>query len=109
MAKLTDDADYDAGETSDAGNHDNYYGRRLRTRYILPSRPDNKTKLRKRGQPTYIYRNETTTTPEATTAWSSYLQSLYSPVSVIVGDVGDAQTRAKLRTTLEVSLSEIQC
>ncbi|VEL12081.1 unnamed protein product [Protopolystoma xenopodis] len=40
MAKLTDDADYDAGETfdnalsllSDAGNPDNYYGRRLRTR-----------------------------------------------------------------------------
>ncbi|VEL36278.1 unnamed protein product [Protopolystoma xenopodis] len=37
MAKLTDDAEYDAGETSenvpsplsDAGNHDNYYGRRL--------------------------------------------------------------------------------
>ncbi|VEL30907.1 unnamed protein product [Protopolystoma xenopodis] len=42
MAKLTDDADYDAGETfgnvssplSDAGNHDNYYGRRLRTRCV---------------------------------------------------------------------------
>ncbi|VEL15629.1 unnamed protein product [Protopolystoma xenopodis] len=40
MAELTDDADYDAGETfenvpsalSDAGNQDNYYGRRLRTR-----------------------------------------------------------------------------
>ncbi|VEL37884.1 unnamed protein product, partial [Protopolystoma xenopodis] len=39
MAKLTDDADYDAGETfenvpnpmSDAGNYDNHYGRRLRT------------------------------------------------------------------------------
>ncbi|VEL33144.1 unnamed protein product [Protopolystoma xenopodis] len=39
MAKLTNDADYDAGETfknvpsplSDAGNHDNYYDRRLRT------------------------------------------------------------------------------
>ncbi|VEL19320.1 unnamed protein product, partial [Protopolystoma xenopodis] len=41
MAKLTDDADYYAGETfekvpsplSDAGNHDHYYGRRLRTRH----------------------------------------------------------------------------
>ncbi|VEL22339.1 unnamed protein product [Protopolystoma xenopodis] len=40
MAKLTDDVDYNAGETfenvpsplSDAGNHDNYYGRRIRTR-----------------------------------------------------------------------------
>ncbi|VEL37775.1 unnamed protein product [Protopolystoma xenopodis] len=40
MASLTDDADYDGGETfenvpitlSDVGNHDNYYGRRLRTR-----------------------------------------------------------------------------
>ncbi|VEL24170.1 unnamed protein product, partial [Protopolystoma xenopodis] len=39
MAKLTDYADYDAGQTfenvpsplSDAWNHDNYYGRRLRT------------------------------------------------------------------------------
>ncbi|VEL18475.1 unnamed protein product [Protopolystoma xenopodis] len=41
MARLTD-ADYEAGETSenvssplsDAGNTDNYYGRRLRTRLI---------------------------------------------------------------------------
>ncbi|VEL34314.1 unnamed protein product [Protopolystoma xenopodis] len=55
-----DDADYDAGETfenlpsplSDAGNQDNYYDGRLRTRYVLLSRPDNKTKLRQRGQPT---------------------------------------------------------
>ncbi|VEL36800.1 unnamed protein product [Protopolystoma xenopodis] len=45
MAKLTDDADYDAGETfenvsspqSDARNQDNYYGRRLRTRCVLHS------------------------------------------------------------------------
>ncbi|VEL33335.1 unnamed protein product [Protopolystoma xenopodis] len=57
MAKLTDDANYDAGETfenvpsslSVAGNHDNYYGRRLRARCLLPSRPDNKTKLRPQG------------------------------------------------------------
>ncbi|VEL40802.1 unnamed protein product [Protopolystoma xenopodis] len=42
MAKLADDADYDAGETSanvpsllsDAGNHDNYYDRRLWTSLI---------------------------------------------------------------------------
>ncbi|VEL38890.1 unnamed protein product [Protopolystoma xenopodis] len=33
---------------SDAGNHDNYYDRRLRTRGVLLSRPDNKTKLRQR-------------------------------------------------------------
>ncbi|VEL40976.1 unnamed protein product [Protopolystoma xenopodis] len=54
MAALTDDADYDAGDTfenvpsplSDAGYHDNYYGRRLRTRCVLHSRPDDKTKLR---------------------------------------------------------------
>ncbi|VEL29708.1 unnamed protein product [Protopolystoma xenopodis] len=54
MAKLTDDADYDAGEEfdnvpsplSDAGNHDNYYGRRLWTRCVLLSPLDNKTKLR---------------------------------------------------------------
>ncbi|VEL19006.1 unnamed protein product [Protopolystoma xenopodis] len=54
MAELTDDADYDAGETFRnvsspllaGGNHDNYYGRRLRTRCILHSRHDNKTKRR---------------------------------------------------------------
>ncbi|VEL15274.1 unnamed protein product [Protopolystoma xenopodis] len=77
MAKLTDDADYDAGETfenvsiplSDAGNHDNYYGRRLRTRCLLHSLHDNKTKLRQRGQPTSINRKETATTPEVTFAF----------------------------------------
>ncbi|VEL29405.1 unnamed protein product [Protopolystoma xenopodis] len=45
MAKLTDDAKYDAGETfenvsspmSDPGNQDNYYGRRIRTRCVLLS------------------------------------------------------------------------
>ncbi|VEL07382.1 unnamed protein product [Protopolystoma xenopodis] len=53
MAALTDDADYDAGETSEnvpsplsgAGNHDNYYGKRFWTICVLPSRPDNKTNL----------------------------------------------------------------
>ncbi|VEL43310.1 unnamed protein product [Protopolystoma xenopodis] len=57
MTALTDNAYYDAGETfdnvpsplSDAGSHDNYYGRRLRTRCVLVTRPDNKTKLRQRG------------------------------------------------------------
>ncbi|VEL12951.1 unnamed protein product [Protopolystoma xenopodis] len=39
---------------SDAGDHDNYYGRRLRTRCVLPSRLDNKTKLRQGGQPTFL-------------------------------------------------------
>ncbi|VEL18426.1 unnamed protein product [Protopolystoma xenopodis] len=60
MSKLTDDADYDAGETfenvpsplSGAGNHDNYYGRRLRTGCVLLSQLDNKSKSRQRGQPT---------------------------------------------------------
>ncbi|VEL23450.1 unnamed protein product [Protopolystoma xenopodis] len=82
MAALTADADYDAGETfenvpsplSAAGNHDNYYGRRLRIRCVLLSPPDNKTKLRQRGQPTSINRKETVTIPKATTSWSSYLQ-----------------------------------
>ncbi|VEL37356.1 unnamed protein product [Protopolystoma xenopodis] len=82
MAKLTDDADYDAGETfenvpsrlSDAGNRDSYYGRRRRTRCVLLSHPDNKTKLRQRGQPTSINRKETATITEATTSWSSSLQ-----------------------------------
>ncbi|VEL10797.1 unnamed protein product, partial [Protopolystoma xenopodis] len=82
MAKLTDDVDYDAGETfekvssplSDVGNHDNYYGRRLRTRCVLHGLPENKIKLRQRGQPTSINPKETATTPEATTSWSSYIQ-----------------------------------
>ncbi|VEL17042.1 unnamed protein product [Protopolystoma xenopodis] len=53
MASLTDVADFDAGESSenvpsplsDVGNHDNDYGKRLRTRCIIHSPPDNKTKL----------------------------------------------------------------
>ncbi|VEL21918.1 unnamed protein product [Protopolystoma xenopodis] len=81
MAALTDDADYDAGEElenvpsllSVAGTHDNYYGRRLRTRCVLISRPDNKNKLRQRGQSTSRNGKETATIPEATTSWSSYL------------------------------------
>ncbi|VEL07909.1 unnamed protein product [Protopolystoma xenopodis] len=48
-SKLTDDANYNAGETcvnvpsplSGAGNHDNYYCRRLWTRYVLLSRLGN--------------------------------------------------------------------
>ncbi|VEL36439.1 unnamed protein product [Protopolystoma xenopodis] len=60
MAALTDDVDHEAGETfenvpsppSDAVNHDNYYGGRLQVRCVLLRRPDNKTKLRQRGQPT---------------------------------------------------------
>ncbi|VEL39754.1 unnamed protein product [Protopolystoma xenopodis] len=59
MERLTDAADYDAGETSekvpsplsDAGEHDNYYDGRIRTSCVLPSRSDNKTKLQQRGQP----------------------------------------------------------
>ncbi|VEL37235.1 unnamed protein product [Protopolystoma xenopodis] len=59
MAKLTDDADYDASEKfenvssllSDAGNHDNYY-------CVLHGLPENKTKLRQRGQPTSINGNQ---------------------------------------------------
>ncbi|VEL13518.1 unnamed protein product, partial [Protopolystoma xenopodis] len=78
MAKLTDDA----GETfenvpsplSDAGNHDNYYCRGLRTRYVLLSHPDNKTKLRQRGQSTSINRKETATIQGAIPLWSSYLR-----------------------------------
>ncbi|VEL12978.1 unnamed protein product [Protopolystoma xenopodis] len=58
MAKLTDDADatFDnvPSRLSGAGTHDNYYGRRLRTRCVLLSRPDNKNKLRQRGLPSSI-------------------------------------------------------
>ncbi|VEL12866.1 unnamed protein product [Protopolystoma xenopodis] len=47
MAKLTDDADHEARETfvnvpsplSDAGNHDNYHGGRLRTTSSQPPQP----------------------------------------------------------------------
>ncbi|VEL18105.1 unnamed protein product [Protopolystoma xenopodis] len=67
MAKLTDDADYDAG------NHVNYYGQRLRTRCVLLNPSDNKTELRERSQLTSINRKKTATIPEITTSWSSYL------------------------------------
>ncbi|VEL36765.1 unnamed protein product [Protopolystoma xenopodis] len=45
----TDDADYDAGETFDnVPSHDDYNGRRLRTRSVPHSRPDNEiNRLRK--------------------------------------------------------------
>ncbi|VEL31995.1 unnamed protein product, partial [Protopolystoma xenopodis] len=60
MAKLTDDADYDAGETSgnvarpryDFGNDHAYNG--LRTRCVPLSLPTNMTKLRKHDQTTSI-------------------------------------------------------
>ncbi|VEL40915.1 unnamed protein product [Protopolystoma xenopodis] len=69
MAKLNDDHDYDVGTTfenvpsslSGAKNHDSYYGRRLRSRCVLLSRPDIKTKLRQRGQLISINRKETAT------------------------------------------------
>ncbi|VEL20263.1 unnamed protein product [Protopolystoma xenopodis] len=62
---------------SDAGNEDNYYVRRLWTMYVLLSRPDNKTELRKRGQRTSINRKETATISEATASSSSDLQLNY--------------------------------
>ncbi|VEL33823.1 unnamed protein product [Protopolystoma xenopodis] len=62
LAKLTDDADYDAGETSgnvprlqsDFGNDNAYNG--LWTRCVPLSLPTNMTKLRKQGQITSIQR-----------------------------------------------------
>ncbi|VEL40882.1 unnamed protein product [Protopolystoma xenopodis] len=78
MAKRTDDAGVTfenvPSRLSAAGRHDNYCGRRLRTRCVLHSRLDNKTKLRQRGQPSFIHRKKTATIPEATTSWWSYLQ-----------------------------------
>ncbi|VEL18842.1 unnamed protein product [Protopolystoma xenopodis] len=58
MARLTDDADYDTGETSenvprlrsDFGNDHAYNG--LRTRCVPICLPTNMTKLRKQGQQT---------------------------------------------------------
>ncbi|VEL22687.1 unnamed protein product [Protopolystoma xenopodis] len=60
MARLTDDADYDAGKTSRnvprtrsySGNDDAYNG--LLTRCVLLSLPNNMTELRKQGQTTSI-------------------------------------------------------
>ncbi|VEL08052.1 unnamed protein product [Protopolystoma xenopodis] len=57
MAPLTDDADYNTGETyghvpsqwCDAGNHE-YYGRGHKTRYVSPGLPDAPTKLRKQDR-----------------------------------------------------------
>ncbi|VEL34201.1 unnamed protein product [Protopolystoma xenopodis] len=66
MAELTDDADHDAGETSenvpnlrsDAGNYDTYYGRGLRARCVLLSLTNNNTKMQQRGQPIFINRKD---------------------------------------------------
>ncbi|VEL10494.1 unnamed protein product [Protopolystoma xenopodis] len=74
MTKLIDDADYDADETfenvpsplSDAGNHDNYFSRRLRTRCVLLSRPDNKTKLRRAIQMTNLSSGEALSSADTT-------------------------------------------
>ncbi|VEL40880.1 unnamed protein product [Protopolystoma xenopodis] len=60
MARLTDDADYDAEETSGnvprppsySGNDDAYNG--LRTRCVPLSLPTKMTELRKQGQTTSI-------------------------------------------------------
>ncbi|VEL33588.1 unnamed protein product [Protopolystoma xenopodis] len=68
----------------DAGNHGNYYGRRLLTRCVLSSRPDNKTKLRQQVQPTSTTRKETATTPKVTRSWSSYLKREYDPIFVVL-------------------------
>ncbi|VEL09619.1 unnamed protein product [Protopolystoma xenopodis] len=79
MAKLSDDDDYDASDTSwnaplpwsDFGNDHAYNG--LRTRRLPPSLPTNLPKLRKQGQPTSIQRKEPATTQKATSSWSSCL------------------------------------
>ncbi|VEL40526.1 unnamed protein product [Protopolystoma xenopodis] len=68
MVKLTNDADYDAGETSgnvlrprsDFGNDHADMG--PRTRCVPLSLPTNMTKLRKQGQTTSRQRKETATT-----------------------------------------------
>ncbi|VEL31534.1 unnamed protein product [Protopolystoma xenopodis] len=60
MARLTDDANYDAGEMSEKvsnpgsnfGNNQAYNA--LRTRYVPQSLSTNVTKLRKQGQTTSI-------------------------------------------------------
>ncbi|VEL07408.1 unnamed protein product [Protopolystoma xenopodis] len=52
--------------------YDNYYRRGLRVKCVQLSPPDNTTKLRKRGQTTYIHRKETSAKIEATTSWSLY-------------------------------------
>ncbi|VEL16060.1 unnamed protein product [Protopolystoma xenopodis] len=85
MAILTDDADYDADETSGniprprsySGYDDAYNG--LRARCVPLTFPTNMIKLQKRGQTTAIQRKETTTTQKATPSLSSYLRfSFYS-------------------------------
>ncbi|VEL07483.1 unnamed protein product [Protopolystoma xenopodis] len=78
MARLTDDADYDAGETSGkvprpryySGNDHAYNG--LRTRCVPLSLPTNMIKLRKQGQTTSKQRNETAAIQKATASWCSY-------------------------------------
>ncbi|VEL24001.1 unnamed protein product [Protopolystoma xenopodis] len=80
MAILTDDADYDAGETfgNDPRLRFNFGNDQAdnerRTRCVPISLPTNRTMLRKQGQTTFIQRKETATTQKATPSWSSYLR-----------------------------------
>ncbi|VEL10547.1 unnamed protein product [Protopolystoma xenopodis] len=79
MAKLTDDADYEAGEASgnvpppgsDFGNDYTYNG--LCTRCVPLSLPTNMTKSITQGETTSMQRKETATIQKATPSWSSYL------------------------------------
>ncbi|VEL18011.1 unnamed protein product [Protopolystoma xenopodis] len=72
MAGLTNDADYNAGETSGnvspprsySGNDDAYNG--LGTRCVPLSLPTNMTKFRKQGKTTSIQQKETATTQKTT-------------------------------------------
>ncbi|VEL42044.1 unnamed protein product [Protopolystoma xenopodis] len=78
MARLIDDADFDAGEASwnvppprsDFGNDYAYNGLRC----VTLSLPTNMTELRKQGQTTSIQRKVTATTRKDTPSWSSYFR-----------------------------------
>ncbi|VEL23870.1 unnamed protein product [Protopolystoma xenopodis] len=114
-ARLTDDADYDSGETSgnvprkrsSSGNLDSHNG--LRTRCVPLSLPANMTKLRKQSQTTSIQRKETATTQKTTPSWSSYklifaikfdYATYFSYVSRVRGD-DKTYVRLKLQSTLD--------
>ncbi|VEL36523.1 unnamed protein product [Protopolystoma xenopodis] len=78
MTPLTDDVDYDAGETfgnvpnqwSNGVNHE-YYGRGQVTMYVPQGLPDAPTRLRKQDRTLTIKLKETATKKKDTPSWSS--------------------------------------
>ncbi|VEL20363.1 unnamed protein product [Protopolystoma xenopodis] len=91
--RLTEDADYDAGETSknvprprpSAGNYHDYDSRGLGIRYVQLDCFGNTTKLRKQGQTSSVHRKKTAKKVDATSPWSRQpLRIVYLPIHTLM-------------------------